>query len=84
MKTFNIDEYIASLPDDITILDVSGEHVTYLPDLTRFKNLQVIRCSHNYLTTLPALPETLVKLVCFNNRFTSLPTLPKNIKYLLL
>jgi Leucine-rich repeat (LRR) protein len=53
-----------------------------LPDVTRFKHLQYINCSHNELTSLPDLTifKNLQILNCFNNKLTSLPCLPQNIK----
>jgi len=39
-------------------------------------------CSLNRLTTLPELPESIVKLSCHGNELQNLPTLPKSLKIL--
>ena len=79
MMAINIETYLNSLFEDITILDISGKGIKYLPDLTRFKNLQILHCSDNKLTSLPTLPQNLNILYCFNNQLTSLPSLPQNL-----
>jgi len=61
---------INSLPDDITKLDVSNRGLTSL-DVRRFKNLRILYCFHNHLTSLH-LNENLEELYCYNNRLTSL------------
>ena len=60
----NIERYLNSLSDNISIIDVNckGNGIVYLPDLTRFKNLKKLRCSYNQLTSLPALPPNLEEL----------------------
>ena len=78
--TTNIETYLNSLSEDILTLDIKGRGLKSLPDLTRFKNLQVLICYDNQLTSLPTLPQNLKILNCSNNQLTSLPTLPKNIK----
>ena len=64
---FNIEDYINSLPLDITEIDVSRRGLTYLPDLSRFKQLTQLDCSHNKLTWLPPLNNKLQILDCFKN-----------------
>jgi hypothetical protein len=80
MESFYIEEYFASLPDDIYTIDVSNKNLTYLPDISRFKNLQDMDCSYNQLTALPVLPRNLKWLFCGNNKLTSLPILPENLE----
>ena len=47
---FNIEKYLNSLPLDTTVIDVSRRGITYLPDLSRFKELTKLDCSCNKLT----------------------------------
>ena len=74
-----IKQYIDSLPDNIEIIDVSYTNIDYLPDLSRFKNLQELNCSNNKLTDLPSLNDNLQKLNCSNNELTYLPNLNDNL-----
>ena len=82
MSSFNIENYLKNLNEEITTLDVAYKNINYLPDITRFKNLQILICHSNILTTLPTLPESLRELYCQFNALTSLPTLPQNLKRL--
>jgi len=82
MTEFNIEEYLNSLPDDVESIDVSHKNLTYLPDLSRFKNLEVLSCINNELTSLPILPETLLMLNCSRNKLTSFPVLNMQLIYL--
>jgi hypothetical protein len=77
-----IERYLNSLSEDILTLHISSKGIKSLPDLTRFKNLEKIDCSHNQLSLLPTLPQYLKILICDNNQLTCLPTLPKNLEYL--
>ena len=77
--TTDIERYLNSLSDDISILDISFKNIKYLPDLTKFKNLEELYCNNNQLTTLPTLPQNLKKVFCSNNQLTTLPTLPPNL-----
>jgi len=77
-----IEPYLNSLSEDILILNVSGMHITSLPDLTRFKNLKILYCYNNQLTALPTLPHNLKQIHCYNNKLTALPTLPQNLQEL--
>jgi Leucine-rich repeat (LRR) protein len=70
MSNFDIETYLNSRPDNIKCIDVSNKGITYLPDLTRFKNLKALSCFHNNLKSLPTLPENLTYLSCFNNELT--------------
>ena len=79
---FNIESYLNSLPDNIKSIDVSEHNLNYLPCLSRFKNLEILYCGRNNLTSLPPLPENLKKLFCNANKLTSLPHLPKKLEIL--
>ena len=79
---FNIEDYLNSLPLDTTEIDVSGKGLTYLPDLSRFKQLTHLYCTDNQLTSLPPLNENLTQLDCSHNKLTWLPPLNNNLEYL--
>ena len=80
--SFNIEEYINSLPLDIEIIDVSNKKLTFIPDLSRFTKLTHLICSGNKLTQLPPLNNELRHLNCSDNLLTKLPQLNKNLKFL--
>lgn len=52
-------------------------NIKYLPDLSRFKNLQILKCSCNSLTSFPTLPQNIKELICYNNELNSFPNLSK-------
>ena len=80
--TTEIETYFNSLPEDILTIDITFKSLKSLPDLTRFKNLQVLYCYNNQLTMLPTLPQNLELLYCDTNQLTVLPTLPQKLKIL--
>ena len=75
MQSFNIEDYLDSLPEDIETIDVSNKNLTYLPSLKRFYKLKVLNCPHNQLTMLPELNDSLQELYCSNNQLIILPEL---------
>ena len=77
-----LNEYINSLALDTTEIDISNRGLSYLPDLTRFTQLQKLDCSKNKITTLSTLPTTLKTLLCSYNKLTILPPLPDNLENL--
>ena len=79
---FNIEDYLNSLPLDTTVIVVSNQGLTYLPDLSRFKQLRVLICSYNHLRELPPLNNNLDYLYCSDNQLTELPFLNNKLKYL--
>ena len=80
--SFNIEEYLNSLPRKITIINVANKGITYLPDLSRFTQLKELDCSNNQLTSLPKLNNSLLRLYCSNNKLTSLPKFNKKLQEL--
>ena len=70
---FNIETYIASLPDDTLNIDISGRGLKVIPDLSRFKNLQHLDCSNNQLTHLPELNESLKSINITNIEIYDIP-----------
>lgn len=80
--SFNVEEYLDSLPSDVEEINVSGKSITRLPNLSRFTNLKILLCGSNKLTELPPLPETLRRLCCSHNYLTSLPPLNRELKIL--
>jgi len=65
-----METYLDSLPEDTEEIDVSDKGLTHL-DVTRFKNLQILFCSYNQLTSLH-FNENLQELYCSHNQLTSL------------
>jgi Leucine-rich repeat (LRR) protein len=83
MKTFNIETYLNSLPEDILEIYISYKNITYIPEsIIRFHNLQILYCDNNQLTCLPVLPESLKTLYCYSNNLTCLSVLPKSLQNL--
>jgi len=76
---FNIETYLNSLPLYTTYIDLSNRGLTYLPDLSRFKQLTHLFCNDNKLTWLPHLNNTLTQLDCTGNKLTELPPLNDNL-----
>ena len=69
----------------VTKLSLSNKQLTELPkDIHLYKNLKILYCDNNQLTTLPEnLPVSIVILYCNNNHLTTLPeNLPASIQYL--
>ena len=79
MNKFNIENYLNSLPEDTTIINLFRKKINYLPDLSKFKKLEVLICSYNKLTFLPKLNKKLKTLDCSNNKLTFLPKLNENL-----
>ena len=82
--TTTVETYLNSLSEDILTLDISCKGIKSFPDLTRFKNLEILYCFCNELTSLPDLTrfKNLEVLYCSNNKLTSFSTLPQNLKEL--
>ena len=79
---FNIETYLNSLPLYTTCIVLSNKGLTYIPDLSRFKQLTHLFCNDNQLTWLPPLNNTLIQLDCSGNKLTELPPLNNNLTQL--
>ena len=79
-----IEEYLNSLDDNVEEIKLSYKNLKELPNLSKFKNLKYLYCSHNNLTSLPEnLPNSLKILDCYNNKLTRLPeNLPNSLELL--
>ena len=66
----------------LTYLDVSNKNIADLTGIYGFTALEELRCGQNQLTSLPALPSSLISLWCQGNQLTSLPALPSGITFL--
>ncbi len=53
MATFNIEDYLNSLPEDIEVINISEKNLTYIPSLERFRKLKELDCTFNQLISLP-------------------------------
>ena len=82
MSSFNIEEYLNSLPKYIYSINLCGKNLTYIPSLKRFKNLIQLKCDNNQLTQLPELNDSLEFLSCQHNKLTKLPELNSSLQIL--
>jgi uncharacterized repeat protein (TIGR01451 family) len=60
-------------------LNVCCRGISDLSGIEYFTHLEVLHCYENYLTNLPALPNTLKILSCYSNNLTALPILPTSL-----
>ena len=74
-----MDEYLESLDDNITTIDLSCYNLSELPDLTRFNKLKKLDCRDNEITKLNNLPISLQILICGENAITNLDYLPLSL-----
>lgn len=74
-----IDEYLNSLPETVTVIDVSNKKLVRCPSLVRFKHLVTFNCQFNKLEELPEMSDTVEVLMCHGNRLTRLDKLPRNL-----
>jgi Leucine-rich repeat (LRR) protein len=59
----------------ITVLDLSLQNLSELPDLSDYTNLKTLYCGHNQLTHFNKLPYNLQHLRCDYNQLTHLDNL---------
>jgi len=67
---------IDDIPMNVVKLCFTNLKLRELPNLTRFKHLRVIHCSHNRLTSIDNLPDNIEYIFCSNNRITCINNLP--------
>jgi len=79
----SIEEYLNTIPSTCKMINISSKNLQVLPNLTRFKNLEILICDNNNITSLPKLNKNLKILVCNNNQLSNLPRLPKNLEMLM-
>lgn len=70
-----MNNYLTTIPGDIRFLDLSYKFKSgRLPDLSRFSNLEELRCYKMDLTTIDVeLPKSLIKIDLSDNKFEEIP-----------
>jgi uncharacterized repeat protein (TIGR01451 family) len=81
MKGDSMDIDCAGIQSAIS-MTVNEKYISDLKGIEHFTNLQTLNCKTNLLTSLPALPNSLLTLCCDNNQLKSLPTLPNSLEKL--
>jgi Leucine-rich repeat (LRR) protein len=72
----HINEYLESLSYDVKYINLCGNNLIDIPDLSRFTKVTTLYCNNNKLKELKNLPSTLKTLNCSNNQLTELKDLP--------
>ncbi|MCR4437305.1 MAG: immunoglobulin domain-containing protein, partial [Eubacteriales bacterium] len=82
--SFTKQDLIARMSDQGYTLYVDSKNIASLAGLEHFQGtgIQELDCSYNQLTSLPALPDSLISLYCYNNQLTGLPSLPGGLQTL--
>ena len=80
---FDVVNYLNSLQDDATEINLDNKKLEYIPCLSRFIHLEILSCQLNRLTKIPPLNNSLIKLCCSWNQLTSLPQLNYKLKELI-
>ncbi len=62
-----------------TSISCSSANIQNLSGIEYFTHLQIFYCTANHLTSLPPLPNSLIRLECFSNQLTLLPYLPNTL-----
>lgn len=75
----SVEDYLASLPNDTTEIDISGRGLTVLPDLSRFNDIVVLNCSNNDLKTLNGLPQCIDTIYCTKNPSLKITQVPHDL-----
>lgn len=70
-----LDEYEC----DVLKIDLSNKKITGLLDLSKFKNLVELCCSHNKITRIDNIPSSVNMIDCSFNKLTRLCNLPPNL-----
>lgn len=72
-----VKDYLDSLDENVEIMNLINNELTYLPDLSRFKNLKRLVCSYNKIKKLDILPKGLIQLYCSDNQIQELNNIPE-------
>lgn len=67
------------LPNKLITLDFMYSELTALPSISHLFDLYSLNVTNNHLTSLPPLPDNLVRLVCSYNPIIELPALPNSL-----
>ena len=59
-----------------TTVNIPHLSIANIDGIQHFTSLQILDCSDNNLTAIPALPASLKKLLCSENQISSIQTLP--------
>jgi hypothetical protein len=78
-RSYEVDNYLARLPEDTTNIDLSRRHLSRFPSLARFTHLQTLNLSINPLVELPHLPRGIRNISLSDVVFESLPVLPSSV-----
>lgn len=84
IKQHKVQKYLDSLPDDTKRIVIQKYELPYLPDLSRFKKLEILICNNGNLIELSEnLPKSLTYIDCGANLIKKLPkNLPPFLEYL--
>lgn len=63
-------------------LNISSLNISSIEGVQAFENMTQLDCSHNNLTTLPVLPNSLLGLNCSYNQLNGLSALPLMLQFL--
>ena len=66
----------------LTYMNVAGAGIYDLDGIQYFTGLQELVCNGNYLATLPALPDAILRLECQSNDLVSITSLPASLTHL--
>ncbi len=76
--------HIRTLPLSLQELDISGNYIIKMLDLSMFTSLKTLNLMYCRLTNILAMPPKLKICYLSNNQLSSLPTLPTTLKNLYL
>lgn len=76
----NLVQILSVYPDDCIRMDISYKNIKGILDLKRFIKLEELNCSHNQITQIINVPESLIKLNCEYNCIRMMLELPDENK----
>ena len=87
LKEFKLEVELGDFDIDLvderlTSLIIMSHNLPVLPDLSRFRNLNMLNISGNKDIIISSFPPTITRLVCVYNNLKKLPPLPVNLTYL--